>query len=196
MYGALYKDAPTDAETRIKWLRLQGDDRYRPQPFEQLATVFERSGDDSQARTIRIEKAKSRARLSKMRWYERTWHRILGLTIGYGYRPVQALWFVAAIVLLGIAVFGIGHERALILPTSKDAYIETEEGERELTPNYQRFNMLVYSIDAFVPLINLRQADAWLPVQGIVRYYLWFHIASGWILSTLLAVGLSGLVQR
>ncbi len=58
------------------------------------------------------------------------------------------------------------------------------------------FNNIVYSLDSFVPLIDFHQAKYRLPVGLPLRVYLWAHIAFGWILTTLLVVGLTGLVQK
>ncbi len=47
VYGRI-SDAPTDAKTRIGWLRLQSDRLgFRPQPYRQLAKVLGEAGDDS-----------------------------------------------------------------------------------------------------------------------------------------------------
>lgn len=75
------------------------------------------------------------------------------------------------------------------------------------------FCALVYSLDVFVPLVDLRQANNWLPnanrdgelhiseklslpVSGeVLRYFFWFEIIGGWVLTTLLVVGVTGLVR-
>jgi hypothetical protein len=73
---------------------------------------------------------------------------------------------------------------------------------------YPQLQPFVYSLDTFTPLIDLGQADYWLPnsqrgetfslgpmsvtTGGLLRSYLWFHILAGWVLSTLLFVGLTG----
>ena len=82
--------------------------------------------------------------------------------------------------------------------------------------DYPKFGALVYSLDVFVPLVDLHQATYWLPnakfgdklfkselfgmsmpTSGdLLRLYMWCHILSGWILTTLLFVGLSGFVKR
>jgi hypothetical protein len=60
----------------------------------------------------------------------------------------------------------------------------------------------------FVPLVDLRQAAYWMPspYEGkedimyievrLMRFYMWLHILAGWVFSSLLVVGLSGLVKR
>ena len=73
-------------------------------------------------------------------------------------------------------------------------------------------NGLVYSLDVFVPLIDLQQAKYWLPnasrgpkllsikefalhTGGLLRLYLWVHITMGWAITMLLVAGLTGLIR-
>src|SRR5215831_12226173 len=44
---------------RLDWLRRQ-DDGYRPQPYEQLASVYRRAGHARAARTVAIAKQRAR----------------------------------------------------------------------------------------------------------------------------------------
>ena len=119
-------------------------------------------------------------------------------------------------IMLGWIVFGIGSRAGLIVPTKGDAYISDDRGEdRRLSDDYPRFDAgvfsldtVVYSLDVFVPLVDLHMASYWLPnanrgsvVMGLrtgafLRVYLWFHILAGWVLTTLFVVGLTGLVRR
>ena len=69
------------------------------------------------------------------------------------------------------------------------------------------------SVDAFVPVVDLKEVSRWLPAWGVgqvlvdsqycrfttgglVRIYLCLHIAAGWVITSLLIMGLSGLVRR
>ncbi|MDP6558352.1 MAG: hypothetical protein QGG71_27055, partial [Pirellulaceae bacterium] len=207
VYDRIDSHASMNVQDRISWLQLQGGARFQPQPYEQLAAVFRNEGRESEARQILIAKNRDRARLTQMPMLQRCWHLLLGIVIGYGYRPWQALWFVLAFVLVGSILFGAGWGAGIITPTNVKAYDSDEDSEqREISSDYPRFNALVYSIDTFVPLIDLQQAKYWLPNANreslgfrtgmLVRFYLWLHIAAGWTLTTLLAVGLSGLVRR
>ena len=83
--------------------------------------------------------------------------------------------------MVGSVLFGIGHVRERLSPASNDPL-----------PN---FNAIVYSLDTFAPLIDLHQAKYRLPTGWFLRAYLWVHIILGWVLTTLLVVGLTGLVQ-
>ena len=114
----------------------------------------------------------------------------LGVVIGYGYYPWRALWFMGVFVLGGTIIFNF---------SDKNNLLANKKAEFQLKGSPIRFpyklNPIVYSIDTFVPLINLGQADHWIPVHPLLRFYLWIHVSAGWVLSTLLAFALAGLVK-
>ena len=72
----------------------------------------------------------------------------------------------------------------------KQKMTEANEGSASQKPN-----ALMYSVDAFVPLIDFHQAKFWLPKAGVMRGYLWLHTIAGWTLTTLLLAGVTGLVR-
>ena len=88
-----------------------------------------------------------------------------------------------ALVIIGTVLFWTGARR--------QRFQTTQENE-DHTP---KFNPFIYSLDAFVPLINLHQEQFRFPKGRLLRSYLWIHIACGWVLTTLLVVGLTGLVR-
>ncbi len=225
VYNEICEDAPRSAEERIEWLRRQYKDKagkdpsqFHPQPYEQLAVVLRKGGQDEDARKVLIAKNMDKAKHTKLTLGEWLWYQVFGWMIGYGYRPWRALWGVLLFVVLGWILFGFGYRGGLISPESDSAFAKGDKGitipgdERKLSEVHPKFNFLMYSIDTFVPLIDLHQSKYWLPntnrdgklqlgkfkipMSGkILRYYLWFHIAMGWALSTLLVVGLTGLVR-
>lgn len=206
VYDEIEDDAPRDAGRRLEWLGLQGE--YSPGPYEQLAKVLRESGDEDAAKTVLVAKNEEKAKQDDLTGTERIWYKFFGPMIGYGYRPWRALRYVAGFIVAGWILFGIGRLTKVVTPTHMDAY--NEDGD--ISENYPKFNFLVYSVDMFVPLVNLHQAEYWLPNAnkgfvmwpwgvtirwgGFLRMYLWFHIAAGWVLTTLLVVGLTGLVSK
>jgi len=59
----------------------------------------------------------------------------------------------------------------------------------------------VYSLDTLLPIIDFHQESAWVPQDGrVIGYwfpvYFWFHIAMGWLLTTLGVIGFTGLVRN
>jgi hypothetical protein len=202
---------PKDVDTKIKWLRLQGKE-FCFQPYEQLVTFLRTHGRDADAKSVFVAKARDRASYSKMAFLERCWHSFLGIMIGYGYRPWRALMISVAVIALGTLTFAAGHREDIIQETKLvERVVRSDTGSPEkpepgVSPDYPKFNSLVYSLDMFVPLVDLRQASYWLPSAPergskttyvrLLRLYMWSHILAGWVLSSLLVVGLSGLVKR
>ena len=51
---------------------------------------------------------------TRTRWTERWWGRITKVTLGYGYQPWRALWFLAAVVAVsGVLAVALGTHGAL-----------------------------------------------------------------------------------
>lgn len=184
VYDRLYIKSPIASDARLRWLRRQGYDRgkFVPQPYMQLAKVLQEMGHEADARRILIAKQKDPARVAAMTIPQRLWHHVLGLTIGYGYRPWQAAAWIAVFILLGALLFQNGFDGT--------------QFQKTIVGEPPAFNTFVYSLDSFVPLIDLHQAKYRLPKAGPLRVYHWLHIALGWLLTTLLVVGLTGLVRK
>ena len=213
VYDEIHNTAPRNAKSRIDWLQRQGS--FWHQPYEQLTAVFRKSGDDAEAKKILIAKNKDKARLTKLTWSEWWWYRVFGRIIGYGYRPWWAAWIGVLIILLGWIFFWAGSRTHVMTPTKETTYVYIDIGEDpRISQDYPRLNALVYSFDVFVPLVDLRQVSYWLPnanrngelsisehryipIDGkTLRFYFWFEILAGWVLTTLLVVGVTGLVRK
>jgi hypothetical protein len=87
---------------RLSWL-AHGEDTYRAQPYEQLASYYRRLGHDKEARRVLV--AKQRRRRSE----PKTFGKISGCAqdwiVGYGYRPDFALVWLIVLVFLGSLYF-------------------------------------------------------------------------------------------
>ena len=114
-----------DVSSYKDWLSQHSQNRFVPQPYEQLAAVLQNSGNSNASREILVEKERQYARLSELAVSEWIWYRILGPLIDYGYRPWKALWLAFFIIILGVIVFGLGSrgeiEDWVMTPTSADA---------------------------------------------------------------------------
>jgi hypothetical protein len=215
VYLKIAAEAPMTAGRRLEWLRRQPKN-FRPQPYQQLAHVFEQAGLQGDATAVRVA--------SEQQAYEsaaagnltsdgiRFWSFLLRWTIGYGYRPFLALIPIVFFVLLGTALFWSGYQRGVLTPVDKDA-AEYFEKLRQIKSNtqlivpsppagYQPFNAFFYSLESFLPLVKLHQEDYWLPNAALkrkwgagLRYYLWIHILAGWFFSAMLVAGVTGLVH-
>jgi hypothetical protein len=213
VYGEI-AGGPPAAPPRLRWLALQPPG-YASQPYRQLATVLSDQGREQGATEVRIAKEVAQRRFGHMSRIQRAWSLMLQVTIGFGYRPLRALWWIGGFVGLGTILFGWGYHARIITPTEEGAYGQfVQTGEPP--PHYPVFNPLIYSLENFLPVVDLYQDKYWRPnprhaVRGkiihggerldassipsrMLRWYLWLHILAGWTITPLLFAGLSGLV--
>jgi len=210
-----FSGGPSDAESRLRWLRRQPAG-YRPQPYRQLAKVLLDEGRESGSADVMIAKQDAQRRLGHLSRTERLWNIMLKVTVGYGYRPLRALWWIIGFVLFGTVLFGWGHHARLVTPTEEGAY-QSFISSGAAPPHYPPFNAFVYSLENFLPVVDLSQGVYWRPnprhsLKGglriarreldlgmipaaVLRWYLWIHIVAGWTLTPLLFAGLSGLIR-
>jgi len=145
--------------------------------------------------------------------------------LGYGYRTWRVLIPVLLLYVIGVMWFDLAWQSGRFnpaVPFVYNSYYTDSEGvqiQRHTAPYsgdiasdgqqatgdltqrpggldaYPRFNPLVYSADALVPLVDLHQESFWLPT-GSAKVFLWFQIAGGWGLTTIAVAGITGLVRR
>jgi hypothetical protein len=216
--GFVYGDiagGPTEGPARLQWIALQAAE-YHPQPFRQLAKVLSEMGRDEGSTQVRIAKEIAQRQLGHLSLPERAWSLMMQYTIGFGYVPLRALWWIAGFVGFGTILFGWGYRARIITPTEEGAYSDFV-AHGEAPPHYPVFNPFVYSLENFLPVVELHQDKYWRPnprhqVSGrakrghaprdpsyapsqLLRCYLWLHILAGWTITPLLFAGLSGLVR-
>ncbi|MEV4142759.1 hypothetical protein AB0J40_03770 [Amycolatopsis sp. NPDC049691] len=100
-----------------EWLTLlrHGTPEYAAQPYQHLAAAFRAAGHDREARRVLIaqrhDQIKRRALTGRA---ERTWARVTGLLLGYGYKPWRALIALTAVLTAAVlAALVIGGHGAL-----------------------------------------------------------------------------------
>jgi hypothetical protein len=192
---------PLTAKARLNWVRRMLPE-FRPQPYEQLAKVFSHLGMDNEATDILIAKENDRLRYAGPRPLQRFGRYILRYTIAYGYRPWLALIWAMGFLIVGALIFQAAYVHGLIVPASAEVLVS--EGyikHRALPPDYPPFEGWAYALDTFLPLVSLFMEEYWIPdgsqpLGAAVRFYLWIHITAGWLLSSLFAGGLLGLVRQ
>jgi hypothetical protein len=210
-YERLDAESPLDAKSPKKWLL--------PQPYEQLAATLREMGHEPEARLVMIAKNRERARFShfpRQGWW---WYNLFGRIISYGYAPWRAFVMSVAMIVIGAFLFSYGFSHDLISPTKESAYEKNSSGQVVIVnkkpkraDDYPVFNPFVYSLESFTPLLKLDQSANWAPnanhvaqwrvgrwemtvTGGELRWYLWFHIIAGWVLTTLWVGAVTGLVK-
>ena len=225
VYDQIDDGASPNAEVQLGWLHRQpqGKDEFLSQPYEQLASILGKMGHEEAAREVMIAKNKDHA--SHLHWrLEWLWYGFLGKFIGYGYRPWKAFYISLVVIGIGWLLFRLGFEWNLMTPTDDKAYAVAsntalqvaKQRTSQVRDTYPKFNAFVYSMETFVPLLKLGIGEHWTPnahrglklpvgwlsligfpgtTGSLLRYYLWFHIIIGWVLTTLWVGGLTGLVK-
>ena len=209
---------PTDAKSRLEWIarqypRNRRRGHYHPQPYEQLAAVLRRAGHIAESKKVLMAKEKDLRKYGDLGRLAQAWNWFLGLTLGYGYRVRRVLYCAAAIIGFGILVFWLGHRAGLLSPTFSSPAEAAAAGEKRLD---EAFCPWVYSLDTFLPIVELYQEGRWLPNRGggdvatlfwpdrrvgitwglLVCIWFWLEIGAGWLLTTLALAGLTGLIRR
>ena len=191
---------PADVKTRLEWLERMPPTPFSPQPYTQLAAMLRSHGSEGAARKILMAREKARARRGPDPWWLKGWMRLLGVTIGYGYRPGRAVWGLVLVWLLGWNVFSYADARCQIVATSSSVpLVETKaDDDSAVAPDTQplTFHPSLYSLDVLVPVVNLQVEEDWIVLGGWVWWFMRAQIALGWVFSTLAVLGFSGLVRK
>ncbi|MFD8496372.1 hypothetical protein [Amycolatopsis sp. NPDC059657] len=113
--------ADADLDQRLDWVRAGNrrvhdktggadPDRFALQPYRQLASFYQRTGKDQEAR--RVLRAMYHDRDAALPWKHnpprKVWGWIQDRAIGYGYAPSIALRWLLALVVVGTVLFSVG----------------------------------------------------------------------------------------
>jgi hypothetical protein len=195
--------SPADASARLRWLGLQNG--FHSQPYRQLAQVLRKNGDEAGATDVLI--ALQDARFSNSNWLGRAWAQFLKITIGYGHKPLRTILWSLAVILMGWLIVTLGARAGVMRATWPDSPPASE------VIAYEKLHPLLYSLDVFLPFVNLHQEHYWWPdaersgdfaifgaklrISGaFLRYYLWSQVIAGWLLSAIFVAGVTGLMRN
>ncbi|HKS10469.1 MAG TPA: hypothetical protein VJS13_13040 [Pyrinomonadaceae bacterium] len=173
-------------KSHLEYLKRQAPNEFSLQPHRQLADILRKSGYEDNARDVMIDLHKARREqggFSRSGWI---WSWVLQATIGFGYRSHRTLLWALGFVILGAFLFNAGYQAGHLVPPKPDVK--------------SQFNAIGYSLDSFLPIINLHQEELFVPTGfgagRWIQYYYWIHICLGWALITLGVAGFTGLVRK
>jgi hypothetical protein len=99
--------------------------------------------------------------------------------VGYGYRPMRALFWLITVLTAGTIWFA---SRPVPLPVSQD-------------DNHLIWSPPLYTLDQVVPIVDFGYANRWSFV-GPSQWISAVLVAVGWVLATTVAAGLSRMLRR
>jgi hypothetical protein len=168
-----FENQDVSTRARLQWLKLHPG-RFAPQLYDQLAEAYRRAGDESAARTVAVAKQWHRRRaFNPLNWL---WYA----TVGYGYRTWLAGIWLAALVILGTWIFSGAYPARMIATSTHPP----------------AFHAPAYALDLLLPVVGLGQKSAWQPQGSALLYWSWVLTAAGWILTTAVVAGLTGILKR
>ncbi len=182
-YGRIV-EGPTDAATRIAWLKMQFaehlKEEFRPQPWEQLIKVLRDMGHEADARKIAIEKQKALYAAGKITGILRPLHKAYGLLAGYGHKPMRTICAMLLVWFAASLMYFLADQKGLMAPASPIIHADVRlqdscggaKGIREtswtqcasLPQEYTTFYSFAYSFDLILPLVDLQQDEDWAPI--------------------------------
>lgn len=184
--GLTYPNPPVDTDL---WLRMLRDHthQYEAQPYQQLAAVQRAAGHEHTARKVLI--AQQRDLRHRGDPGNKLWHRILGITLGYGYKPSRAL-----IGLLTTFVL------ALCLVWTTNAYNGLTPAKDRPADSCSPVNRISLAADLAIPLVKLGGAPRCELANGPAGQWAtgagWVVQILGWSFATLSVAGFTGLVRK
>ncbi|MEV4143189.1 oxidoreductase [Amycolatopsis sp. NPDC049691] len=204
-YDALGRGIPLDddkaLDRRIELLRkaMRG---YRPGPYDQLAHMLRAAGNEEHASTVALRKQQFRyeALARGFKFFGpgvRLWSWLQRSMVGYGYRPVRALGWLFTLLVLGSLWFGLGTDDCTTWRTDETHQI-IANGPRCVVNQQDtglQWNPVIYTADLLVPIVDFGNKSRWY-MHGTDNWVAAGFTASGWILATTVAAGVSRMLRR
>ena len=205
-YDALGKGIPLADDKaldhRIELLRkaMRG---YRPGPYDQLAHMLRAAGNEEHASTVALRKQQFRyeALAQGFKFFGpgvRLWSWLQRSMVGYGYRPVRALGWLFTLLVLGSLWFGLGSDDCVHWQSADQTHQIIANGPRCVVNQQDtglQWNPVIYTADLLVPIVDFGNKSRWY-MHGPDNWMAAGFTASGWILATTVAAGVSRMLRR
>lgn len=187
-----------DVSRWLLWLRSYTP-AYATQPYQQLAGIHRASGNEAAARRVLIAQQDDLLARGELggRW-ARSWHRLKGVAVGYGYQSWRALIGLTAVMLLAIALgLAAGH-----IPAGAGRFEATHTtASRHVGTACSIVQQVGLGLDLGLPAINTGLTnqctlDSTTAAGQILTATAWLLQAAGWALATLVVAGYTGLIRK
>ncbi|EID81750.1 MULTISPECIES: hypothetical protein [Rhodococcus] len=168
---------------------------FIPQPWFEIANVYERNGHPDQARALRLHTESQITR--NTRGTTKAIRRIYAATVGYGYRPfLPVLWLLGVLIIAGLLIW-TNHAHFLNvnqLPTTANDVCTDSSG-------HACFNTIGYTLQNVVPAASgplrpdwILSTSGWWPITlGVVLAVLRLL---AWGFAALTLTAMTGLLRR
>ncbi len=191
-YGSMPRRSKETASLG-EWLEIlsKRTPSYASQPYMQLAAVHQAAGHEKDARKIRILQQADLLIRGDLPYWSRMWHRVTGITVGYGYRPgIALLWLLMVLASAMLLIIGIAGPLDLVLRNSSTGSVRCLVIEQAKL-----------ALDSVIPLIktnNIHECKIDYSRNGgkVIIVCTWLLQALAWSLATLFVAGFTGLMKK
>ncbi|GAA1968691.1 oxidoreductase [Amycolatopsis minnesotensis] len=183
-------------DERIELLR-KAMGRYRPGPYDQLATMLRASGNEEHADTVLLRKQQFRYDALARGFTVfgpgvKVWSWLQRWMFGYGYRPVRALGWLLTLLVAGSVWFGFGDDACVANPDLQHSgprcVVNRDDSGMEWNP-------VLYTADLLVPIVDFGNKARWYMADAD-KWVAAGFTAMGWILATTVAAGVTRTLRR
>ena len=200
---------------------------FSPVSHDAAANILFTMGENREAREILLERERlltERGEFPRIwRWGRKIWDALAG----YGYRPWLHTFVISLVIIVfGSALFCWGEHAGRIVPYQPAALVsgkyqygripaETpDETVARKFSGYPEFNPILFSVDIFVPLLNLHQEPFWYPAPDggrqhwwgsaedgefswwfLLEWWYWFQIMAGGVLTSFFLLSIARLLR-
>ena len=153
---------------------------YSADIYTSLEDYYRRLGYPHQANLF-FRAQKQREREEVLTGFAWAWSYFLDWFVGYGRSPQRAFFWSVAIVGIGCLVF-------------RPKYMEPQKSEHSA----RKYSAFWYSVDVYLPIIKLHDAEIWKPKEDCVLAHVWrrIHTVLGWALIPIALAAWTGMLSR
>ena len=153
---------------------------YSADVFARLDEYYRHLGYPREA-NIFFRAQKKREREEVLSGPARAWSYFLEQFVGYGRSPERAILWSVAIIGFGCAMF-------------RPNRMEPQKAEYSA----RKYNPFWYSVDVYLPIIKLHDADVWKPKEEYVLTLVWrrIHTILGWALIPIAIAAWTGMLAQ
>lgn len=201
-------------EQRKHMLDSQSPEKLSMDPYLQFEQYYRSIGNELDAKRVyragRVKvhknmingawrfwrKSKDQERDLETRWSlgKMIFDSMLRWMAGYGVRMlVPSIWIIA-FLLIGTCVFW--PDEALVLKRTSSDQADGQTQSKTWSNIRQLCLRMEYSLDLFIPIVDLRVADDYKRPPGWRGGYAFFHIIMGWLLVPMIIASLSRVVRQ
>jgi hypothetical protein len=205
--GLTYRGIPGDpavqvtVQQRIDWLRRMP--AYAAQPYRQVAAAYQAAGHEEEARRVLVAQQQHLGDSGVLTGWARRRHRLVGVTLGYGYqswRAVAGLLVTIAVAAALLVSAGSATVRADAAAGGRGAAGAGSVANVTATGDCPVVDRIGLAIDTTVPLVDTgAAARCTIVTSGAGQTVLvlgWVLRLLGWAFATLVVAGYTGLVRR